>query len=77
MPTIALARLRWLAGCAENEGRKCLYRKCPDCGASLGPGEVCDCRKEAAPDESDPEAAQTKEFYKSIPNNQIIVNKEK
>ena len=53
------------------------YRVCPDCGASLDPGEICDCRKEAAPDESDPEAAQTKEFYKSIPNNQIIVNKEK
>lgn len=26
------------------------YRKCPDCGAGLDPGEVCDCRKkESAP----------------------------
>ncbi len=21
------------------------YRVCPDCGANLDPGEVCDCRK--------------------------------
>ena len=29
-----------------------MFRKCPDCGANLDPGEVCDCRKkeEAASD---------------------------
>lgn len=25
-----------------------MYRTCPDCGANLDPGEVCDCRKEKA-----------------------------
>lgn len=28
-----------------------MYRICPDCGAALDPGEICDCDKEkAAPD---------------------------
>ena len=36
-----------------------MYRKCECCGANLDAGEICDCRKEnAAPDGSDPEAAQ-------------------
>ncbi len=25
-------------------------RQCPECGAYLDPGEVCDCTKKAAPD---------------------------
>lgn len=24
------------------------YRICPECGAALDPGEVCDCKKETA-----------------------------
>lgn len=35
-------------------------RICPECGAHLDPCEICDCRKNAAPDEQDPEAAQMK-----------------
>lgn len=53
-----------------------MYRICPDCGAYLDPGEICDCKEKAAPDESDPEAAQTKEFHESIPENQIIVKED-
>ena len=26
-----------------------ILRACPDCGASLDPGERCDCQKETAP----------------------------
>lgn len=25
------------------------YKTCPDCGANLDPGEICDCKKETAP----------------------------
>ena len=39
-----------------------MYRKCPYCGASLDPGEICDCKKEAAPGEQDREAAQVNDF---------------
>jgi len=37
-----------------------MYRICPYCGAALDPGEICDCKKEAAPGEEDPEAADEK-----------------
>lgn len=37
-----------------------MLRTCPDCGANLDPGEICDCRKNAAPDVEDPEAAKGK-----------------
>lgn len=26
------------------------YRICPECGAALDPGEICDCRKETDPE---------------------------
>lgn len=26
------------------------YQSCPECGANLDPGEVCDCKKKAAED---------------------------
>ncbi len=42
-----------------------MYRRCPWCGANLDPGEICDCRKNAAPDVEDPEAA----LMKTITNN--------
>lgn len=31
-----------------------IYRICPDCGAHLDPGEICDCRSKenAAPDDA-------------------------
>lgn len=34
------------------------YRKCPDCGANLDPGEVCDCVREKR---TDVDAGQTPE----------------
>lgn len=34
-----------------------MYRKCPYCGASLDPGEQCDCQKEEAAPAIEPEAA--------------------
>lgn len=34
-----------------------MYRTCPDCGAHLDPGEICDCfqKAEAAPVVENPE----------------------
>ena len=50
-----------------------MYRTCPDCGASLDPGEICDCKEEAAPDEEDPKAAGEYKFVNSIaPENQNV-----
>jgi hypothetical protein len=37
-----------------------LYRRCEHCGASLDPCEICDCKKEAAPELTLPEAAKEK-----------------
>ena len=37
-----------------------VYRRCPLCGASLDPCEICDCKKEAAPEVTTPKAAQEK-----------------
>lgn len=35
------------------------YRACPNCGANLDPGEVCDCQnKETAPEAATSEAAK-------------------
>ena len=48
------------------EGR--MYRICPWCGAYLDPGEICDCKKEAAPDVEDPEAALMKTIKATLPN---------
>lgn len=31
---------------------------CPDCGAYLDPGEVCDCKEKAAPGDAKPGAAR-------------------
>ena len=37
------------------------YRKCPLCGATLDPGERCDCQdKETAPDAANTESGQKK-----------------
>lgn len=40
-----------------------MYRTCPDCGANLDPGEICDCKENAAPVGSEPEAAQMKNHH--------------
>ena len=26
------------------------YKTCPECGAALDPGEICDCKEKAAPE---------------------------
>ena len=46
-----------------------MHRRCENCGAYLDPGEICDCIKEAAPDGSDPEAAQMNIITDNLPNN--------
>jgi hypothetical protein len=53
-----------------------MYRKCPYCGANLDPGEICDCKKEAAPDVEDPEAAQVNDFTDILAKKQTIVKEE-
>lgn len=52
-----------------------MYRKCPYCGASLDPGEKCDCKKETAPDVEDPEAAQMKIINDNLADPNNFVNK--
>lgn len=39
-----------------------IYRICPDCGAHLDPGEICDCRgkENAAPDAANIEDGKAK-----------------
>ena len=47
-----------------------MHRKCPNCGAILDPGEICDCRKEnAASDVEDPKAAQMNIITNNLSNN--------
>ena len=48
-----------------------MYRTCPDCGAHLDPGEICDCSRkaEAAPASVKPEAMDENLAKKA--NNQI------
>lgn len=36
---------------------------CPDCGAYLDPGEVCDCNEKAAPDGGNAGGRQAKYTY--------------
>lgn len=54
-----------------------MHRKCENCGAYLDAGEICDCKKEdAAPDGSDPEAAQMNFITDNLPNNSEKVKEE-
>jgi hypothetical protein len=52
-----------------------MYRKCPYCGATLDPGEKCDCNENAAPDVEDPEAAQMKTINDNLTDPNNFVNK--
>jgi hypothetical protein len=52
-----------------------LPRRCPYCGFYIDPGEICDCKKEAAPELEPPEAAQVNDFTESITEENIFVNK--
>lgn len=45
-----------------------MYRNCPNCGANLDPGEICDCKKEAAPELEPPKAAQANNLIVNITN---------
>lgn len=40
------------------------YRECPDCGAFLDPGEICDCRRLPQIPSKTPEES-TEEYFKS------------
>jgi hypothetical protein len=52
-----------------------MYRVCPYCGSCLDPGEICDCRKNAALDVQDPEAALMKTIKDNLTDPNIFVNK--
>lgn len=52
-----------------------MHRRCPDCGAYLDPGEICDCREKAAPELEPLEAAQVNDFTRSITEKNEYVNK--
>ena len=52
-----------------------MYRRCPCCGAYLDPGEICDCKKETAPDVEDPEAALMKTIKDNLTDPNNFVNK--
>ena len=41
-------------------------RTCPYCGASLDPGEICDCRENAAPRDANTGGGETKTTSASI-----------
>ena len=49
------------------------YKTCPDCGAALDPGEICDCREKAAPELEPLEAAQVNDFTDIIAIQKINV----
>jgi hypothetical protein len=50
-----------------------MRRRCPDCGAYLDPGEICDCREKAAPKLEPLEAAQVNDFTESITEKNLHV----
>ncbi len=50
-------------------------RVCPICGASLDPGEICDCKKETAPVLAAPRAAR-ESTSNSLPFGSLLVNRE-
>lgn len=37
------------------------YQTCPDCGAYLDPGEVCDCKEKDRPSATNTETAKTEQ----------------
>lgn len=50
-----------------------MRRRCPDCGAYLDPGEICDCIEKAAPELEPLEAAQVNDFTESITEKNLHV----
>ena len=44
------------------------FKSCPCCGANLDPGEICNCKKEAAPELEPPRAAQANNLIVNISN---------
>ena len=51
------------------------YKVCDLCGATLDPGEKCDCNENSAPDVEDPEAAQMKIIKDNLADPNNFVNK--
>lgn len=52
-----------------------MYRRCPECGASLDPDEQCDCQKEEAAPVNGPEAAMVGDVN-IIPQLNLHINRE-
>lgn len=51
-----------------------MHRTCKYCGASLDPGEICDCMKEAASGDDDTESGKQKITTNNIQENGGNVN---
>lgn len=43
-----------------------MIRRCPHCGAFLDPGEICDCKENAAPRDANTESGEIKTTTASI-----------
>lgn len=41
-------------------------RRCPCCGSNIDPGEICDCKENAAPRDANTESGETKTTSASI-----------
>lgn len=53
------------------------YKKCPDCGANLDPGERCDCEQKAAPGGGTPRAATMQDHMELLNISTIILPQNK
>lgn len=53
------------------------YKKCPDCGANLDPGERCDCERKAAPGGGTPRAATMQDHMELLNISTIILPQNK
>lgn len=49
------------------------FRICPDCGAYLDPGEVCDCKKAPPPGGATPESGSANSTAVIIPEQEANV----
>lgn len=52
------------------------YTTCPDCGAHLDPGEVCECKKEAALGATNTGDGTAEQINKAVSASIVTENKE-